>query len=368
VLGNGLVTSEGSFWLRQRRIIQPAFHRQRITRFAQTMVRCGKDMLDGWEQAARTGAPIDVHHEMMRVTVRVIGLTMLSTEVSARAGTVERALDRILHQVVRRTTSLLALPLSLPTPLNRELRAARAELDGVVNAIIAARRRSGKDEGDLLSLLMAARDEQTGEGMSDLQLRDEVMTIFLAGHETTANALTWTLYLLSKHPAVWRQLLQEVRSVVGQREPSVEDLPRLEYGMRVLQESMRLYPPVWVLVRRAEKEERLGGFPIPRHAFVAACAFVSHRNPAVFENPEGFDPDRFTPERVAALPRFAYYPFGGGPRICIGNHFALMEAQLLLTMIAQRYRLDLVPGHPVVLDPTITLRPRHGMRMFARPS
>lgn len=368
VLGNGLVTSEGGFWLRQRRIAQPAFHRQRIARFAETMVRLTEDTLPAFDAAARRGATVDAATEMMTLTLRIVGWTLLSTEVAQESARVGGALNAVLHQVIERTTAIFDFPQVVPTPANVRLRRARAVLDDVVLRLIAERRRSGEDAGDLLGMLMSARDEETGEGMTDAQLRDEVMTIFLAGHETTANALTWTLFLLSSHPDVVRRLRGELSDVLGGRSPTFEDLPKLSYTLQVIQESMRLYPPVWILVRRCESDDVIAGFRVPKHVFVAVPPVILHRDPRIFERPEAFDPDRFAPDRAAKLPRFAYLPFSGGPRVCIGNSFALMESQLILATLLQRFSFDLLPGHPVELDPAVTLRPRHGMKMTVRPA
>jgi cytochrome P450 len=363
VLGNGLVTSEGSFWLRQRRLAQPAFHRQRIAQFAETMVRLTGEAMERWRVAAERGEVIDVSREMMALTLRVVGWTLLSAEVGPDSPLVSLALDEVLHQVRPRTTALLRWPLSIPTPKNLALARAKRQLDDVVLRVIDDRRKSGETGDDLLGMLMAARDEETGEAMSDEQLRDEVMTIFLAGHETTANALTWALYLLSQHPDMRERLTREVREVMGDRPPSFADLPRLQYPLAVVSEALRLYPPVWLLMRRAEEDGEVGGFRIPRGAFVAISPFVCHRDAGNFPDPERFDPERFMGEAANSVPRFAYLPFSGGPRICIGNSFALMEAQLVLAMIAQRFRLDLVPGHRADTDPAVTLRPKYGMRM-----
>lgn len=363
ILGNGLVTSEGAFWLRQRRLAQPAFHRQRIAQFASTMVDLTGQLLERWEKEAARGGIVDLSQEMMALTLRVVGWTLLSTEIGPDSPVVAEALNELLHQVMPRTTRLLQLPLSVPTPMNLALARARRQLDGIVLRIIEERRRSGQLGDDLLGMLMAARDEDTGEAMSDAQLRDEVMTIFLAGHETTANALTWTLYLLSQHPSVRAKLEAEVEAALGNRTPRFEDLPQLGYVLAVINESMRLYPPVWMLVRRVEVDEAVGGFRLPRGSFVAVSPLVMHRDPVLFPDPERFDPERFVGAAPNALPRFAFIPFSGGPRICIGNGFALMEAQLVLSMIVQRFRLDLVPGHRVERDPAVTLRPKFGMRM-----
>jgi cytochrome P450 len=367
VLGNGLITSQGDFWLRQRRLAQPSFHRQRLAQFGVRMVDLTEELLDRWDAAARLGSAVDVASEMSALTLRIVGWTLLSTETGPHAPAVSDALNELLHQVIRRTTQWIRLPRSIPTPGNRAVHRARKALDRVVLGMIAERRRSGADVPDLLGMLMSARDEDCGEAMSDQQLRDEVMTIFLAGHETTANALTWTLYLLSGHPEVRGRLEREVASALQGRRPGVEDLPKLGYVLAVVQESMRLYPPVWLLMRNTEREDVLAGFRVPARAFVAISPFLLHRDPRLFENPERFDPERFIGERAARIPRFGYIPFSQGPRVCIGNGFALMEAQLVLASIVQRFRLELVPGHPVELDPAVTLRPKHGMRMEVRP-
>jgi len=251
----------------------------------------------------------------------------------------------------------------LPVPKLRRARLARARLDAIIYRMIADRRASGRDHGDLLSILLAAQDEDEGGGMTDEQVRDEAMTIFLAGHETTANALTWTWYLLSGAPEVEAALHAEVDRVLGGRLPVMGDLPSLQYVERVVTESMRLYPPAWIVGRRAIDEYQLGGHVAPPRAIVVMSPYVMQRDPRFYAEPDRFDPDRWTPEFRAALPKFAYFPFGGGPRQCIGESFAWMELILLVATISQQYRLRLVPGHPVVPQPLITLRAKHGMRM-----
>jgi cytochrome P450 len=256
-----------------------------------------------------------------------------------------------------------ALPASWPTRRNRKFARAKQLLDAMVFTLIDERRRSGEDRGDLLSMLLRARDEDTGEGMSDEQLKDEAMTLILAGHETTGAALSWTWYLLSLNPEARFKLHAELDHVLGGREPNLEDLERLPYARGTFSESMRLYPPAWGQPRETIAEDVLGGYHIPARAFINLSQWVTHRHPDFWENPESFDPERFSPERSAGRHRYAYFPFGGGARGCIGNNFALMEAHLVLAKLAQRFTLDLVPGHPVEPDPTFTLRPRHGMRM-----
>jgi cytochrome P450 len=366
ILGSGLVTSDGDFWKRQRRIANPAFHRERIAHFADVMVRCATDMLDEWDRRIAKGEPFDVSREMMRVTLRVIGLTMLSAEVDARSSIVGEAIDEVLHVTIDRVQSMLSWPEWVPVPVNRRYDRARNALYGVVNELITTRRRTGEQKDDLLSMLMSARDPQTGEEMSDVQLRDEVMTVFLAGHETTANALTWTLYFLSLYPDVARRVRREVHEALGDDPPKLEDLPKLVYTEKVIKESMRLRPPVWFLTRSAIEDDVIGGYPIPKGSWIFLSTYLTHRHPDFWPNPEGFDPERFTPEREAERPKGAYMPFLLGPRKCIGESFATMEARLILAAIVQRTRLDLMPGRAVELDPTVTLRPKGGLWMTLR--
>ncbi len=365
-LGEGLVTSDGDFWRRQRRIAQPAFHRERLQKFAGTITASTDAMSRAWRTNAESGRPLDVAHEMMRLTLEIILQTMFSTDGSARAeelgGYVSTAI-RYVNDRVTSLTSLFEFPERLPTARNREFRHAIAELDRFIFDVIKARRNGAAQPGDLLTMLMEARDLDTGETMTNQQLRDEAITIFSAGHETTANALAWTFYLLSTHPEVMSRVRTEVDRVLGERTPTVEDLAKLEYTGRVIKESMRLYPPVWIIPRNTLCADVLSGYDIPAGAQIYISPFLTHRHPRVWENPEGFDPDRFLPERIGALPRYAYLPFGGGPRMCIGNNFAMMEAQLILASVTQQFRLELVPGQRVELEPLVTLRPKHGIEM-----
>ncbi len=363
LLGTGLVTSEGDFWRRQRRIANPAFHHDRLARFGEVMATCTQEMLDGWSDRLASGAAFDVSKEMMRVTLRIIGLTMLSTEIGDQASAVGDALNDALHILVARSSGKMMWPDFVPTPTNLRFNRSRRVLDRVLGDVIAQRRRGGAEQEDLLSMLIAATDPETGEAMSDEQLRDEAMTMFLAGHETTANALSWSLYLLSLHPAVERRLRTEIEQVCGDRRPSFAALDLLTYTGQVVKESMRLFPPVWAIARSVVEDDVLGGFPIPQGSWVFASAFVTQRDPRFWPNPEGFDPDRFTPAQEASRPKAAYFPFLLGPRKCIGEGFAMMEARLILASIIQRTRLSLVPGAVVEPDPTITLRPRNGVWM-----
>jgi cytochrome P450 len=357
VLGNGLLTSEGEAWRRQRRIAQPAFHRQRIAGFAQTMVRAAEDVASDLE--SRRGREIDMHHEMMRLTLRVVGQTLLAYDPTDAADQVGAALTYLLAIANERSSRILELPPILPTRENLKFRRARATLDAVVLRMIGERRKNPGDRGDLLSMLIEARDAESGEAMDDRQLRDEAMTIFLAGHETTANALTFTWLLLSRYPQAFRELRAELQRVMGGRSPNIDDLPALTLTRRILQESMRLYPPAWIIARSVIGRDEIAGYEIPARSILLISPYVVHRHPGLWEDPEGFDPQRFASEPA----RGAYLPFGGGPRMCIGNAFATMEAELVLATLAQRLRFDLVPGGNVELEPSITLRPRNGLKM-----
>ncbi len=364
-LGNGLLTSEGEFWKRQRRIAQPTFHHGRIAGFGRTMTDCTESMLEQWS-TRRTGAPLDLAAEMMALTLKIVGFCLMSTDLSDESDRVAGALSQLLHLTVDRITRPLAPPMFVPTPKNRAYKKAIGALDSVVFDIIRERRGLDEEHHDLLDMLMRAKDEETGEVMTDRQLRDEVLTLVLAGHETTANALSWTFFLLSRNPAARARLEQEVDAVLGDRTPGLEDLPSLRYTDAVIKESMRLFPPAWLTARSALEDDEIGGVAIPKGSMVFLSPYVTQRLPCYFENPEGFFPERFLDPKIEELPKYAYFPFGGGPRVCIGNGFAMMEAKLLLAHIARRWRLDLVPGHPVVPEAVVTLRPKYGLQMVAQ--
>ena len=324
-------------------------------------------MLERWRPSVAQGLPLDVATEFMHLTLEVATRALFSTSVARDLDAIGRAITTLLNEVTFRFTFPFYPPLKVPTPRNRRFLAARATLDGVIYGIIAERRRRPGEHADLLALLMDARDEETGEGMSDKHLRDEVITLFVAGHETTANALTWASYLLSTHVAVAHELRAEVDEVLQGRIPTAADLPNLAYTRMVVDETLRLYPPAWITNRRAIQDDTICGYRIPADAIVSISPYVTHRDPAIWGNPEGFDPERFLPERSAGRPHYAYFPFGGGPRQCIGKGFALMEATLVLTLLAQHYELHLVPGRRVETVAMATLRPRYGMWMTAHP-
>jgi len=361
LLGEGLLTSEGDFHLRQRRLAQPAFHRQRVAAYGTTMATYAASRRDRWQ----SGATIDAHHEMMALTLAIVGKTLFDADVEHEAAEIGAALATTFESF----SFGFFLPFGellerLPLPATLRFRKARARLDATIYRLIEERRRTGGDRGDLLSMLLLAQDtEGDGGGMTDLQLRDEAMTIFLAGHETTANALTWTWYLLSQHPAVEARLHAEIDSALGGRLPTADDLALLPYTRMVLAESMRLYPPAWLVGRRALGPFESNGYMIPGRSIILVSQYVMHRDARWFPDPERFDPERFTPERQAERPKFAYFPFGGGPRVCIGEQFAWMEGIIALATIAQHWKLRLVPGHPVALQPIVTLRPKHGIHM-----
>jgi cytochrome P450 len=355
--GEGLLTNEGDSWLRQRRLSAPAFHRERVSTYANIMTSYARQMLADWKD----GEILDIHQEMMRLTLQIVVRALFNVEASETAE-ISSALNLIMSNTTGVRILLPPIARYLPTPRMISFRRAVARMDNTVYSIIAQHRANKTDSGDLLSMLMSARDED-GSRMSDKQLRDEVLTFLIAGHETTALALTWTWHLLAQHPEIEKNVHEELDRVLRGRAPQFSDLPALTYTERVIKESMRLYPPAWSLARTVISEFELRGYRIPAGANVVMSQWIMHRNPTYFPDPEKFDPDRWLPARSQKLPRFAYFPFGGGPRQCIGSSFAMMEATLLLATIAQTFRLRSVPGHPVVLVPSFTLRPKYGMRM-----
>ena len=363
VLGNGLLTSEDGFWLRQRRIAQPAFHRQRIAGLADTMAEAAQQAAAGWRRYAVSGSVVDVDEEMMRLTRTVVLRTLLGSDLGPFTKTIDHSWAVVNRYIGESFWSLGFLD-GLPTPKYRRFVAARAVLREAVEYVINDRRSHPRDEPDLLTLLMSARDEDTGETMTDDQLRVEVMTFLLAGQETTSLALTWTWYLLSQNPGPRETLERELDDVLAGRAPQYSDLANLPYLRMVVDESLRIYPPAWGFSRQALSVDELGGFPLPKGWLAFIIPYALHRHPQFWDRPEAFEPDRFLPERTAHRPKFAYLPFGAGPRRCIGDQFALIETQLTVATFAQQYRLRLAPGHVVDPWPLITLKPRFGMPMI----
>jgi cytochrome P450 len=363
VLGQGLLTSEGDFWQRQRSLIQPAFHRQNIQSYASVMTEAAKRMLDSWkDQDVR-----NLHEEMMRVTLKIVGQCLYGAEVSGAAEQVGKAMEVVTERFVTNASQALMFPFDIPVIFARKEWLAIRELNKIIGKIIRERRASGEQREDLLDMLLRVRDAD-GHPMSDAQLRDEVMTLFLAGHETTAIALSWACYLVSQNPQIGAKLAEELKTVLGERVPMPEDLPRLTYTEMVLKETLRLYPAVWGIGRRAIAECELGGYRVPAGSNIFILQWRTQRDARFFPDPERFDPERWRedPIRSGKIPRFAYFPFGGGPRVCVGASFAMMEAMLLFAMIQQKYHLELVPNHPIEIFATVTLRPKYGIHMIAK--
>ena len=360
-IGNGLLTSEGEFWLRQRRIAQPAFHRQRVAALAGVMAESAREIADRWDVLASEGRAVDMADQMMRLTRTVVLRALLGADLGPFSDRIDEAWGIINKRVGENLWSLGFD--RLPTPGYRRFQAARSILQRAVDHVISERRSNPIERDDLLSMLMSARDEETGAVMTDEQLRVEVTTFLLAGQETSSLALTWTWYLLSRHEAVRRRVEEEIDSVLVGRAPEYPDLASLQYTRMVVDESMRLYPPAWGFSRQAIADDEVGGYRLPAGWLALIIPYVLHRHPAYWDEPERFDPERFLPDRSAARPKFVYLPFGAGPRQCIGNQFALLELHLTLATLAQRYRLHLVPGYAPKPWPLITLHPHAGMPM-----
>jgi cytochrome P450 len=362
VVGNGLLVNEGDSWRRQRRLLQPAFHHRQLQSYAAVMVGAIERAAAAWQPAQVR----NVHEDMMAVTLNIVAEALFGSDVSAAAGHMGRIISELMEEFGR----ILGLaaryqpPAWVPTTANRRLRASARKVDRVILGIIEARRQSPSDAGqdDLLSLLIRARDED-GSTMTDAQVRDEAVTLFLAGHETTALALTYSLYLLATHPECQARLADELDRVLGGRTPGLADLENLEYTDAVVLEAMRLYPPAWVMARQALSEVEIGGYRFPKGAEFVISPWVLHRDPRSFDDPEAFKPERWDGDLAHRLPRFAYFPFGGGPRVCIGNRFAMMEAKLVLAVAIQRFRFEATPETVLALLPSVTLRPRHGIRL-----
>ncbi|HTF42661.1 MAG TPA: cytochrome P450 [Terriglobales bacterium] len=357
LFGKGLLTSEGDFWLRQRRLAQPAFHRARIASYAEAMVQYAEKLTTTWKH----GEERDIHAEMMALTLQIVGKTLFGVEVTGEVQEVGHSLEALmeLNSDIRR---LMLVPGWLPTLTNIRAGLAIRRLDRMIYRIIREGRTSGEDRGDLLSLLLRAQDDD-GSHMSDVQLRDEALTIFLAGHETTAVALSWTWWLLDQHPEIEAKLHAELNLVLQGRTPTLEDLPGLRYTEHVITESMRLYPPAWGMARMALEDTELAGYRVRKGSGVTVAQWAVHRDARWYQEPLAFRPERWQGDLAKRIPRFAYFPFGGGPRQCIGNAFALMETTLVLATIAQQFRFRIVPQHPVVPIASITLRPRYGIRV-----
>jgi cytochrome P450 len=366
LFGEGLTTSEGVLWRRQRQLMQPLFQWQRLLPWTDVIAAATAAMLARWGPLAARGQPVELMAALGDLTRGVMRQILFGPDTREEAQGAGQALMTAVGQLDRRVGAMLPAPQWLPTRQNRQLHQALHTLHAYVDSQIAEHSRAGPAVEDLLAMLMAARDDTTGERMSSTQLRDEAVTLWAAGQTTTAAALAWTWYLLAQHPEAASALQGELATVLGGRRPTPQDLPRLRYTRLVLEESLRLYPPTWVTARTPSAADEIGGHALPAHAVLLLSPYVLQRHPAFWEHPEQFNPERFTPARAVGRPRFAYFPFGGGPRQCIGQHLAMLEMVMVLAMMAQAYELRLVPGHPVEPEARITLRPRHGLLMTLR--
>jgi len=360
VLGEGLFTSDGDLHRTMRHLSQPAFHRERIAAYADVMVARTREMSDAWQN----GATIDIHAEMTRATLAIVAQTLFAADLEAEADAVGRAITELINLFPRAMNPVALAMMRLPIPARFRLRAAMEQLDSTISGIIANGRASGADRGDLLSMLLFAQDEE-GTGMTDAQLHDEILTLLLAGHETTASALAWTWYLVAQHPAVAHEIHRVVDEVLGDRPATAQDYPQLRYLEMVVSEAMRLYPPAWIVTGDAVEEIDLDGWRVPEKALVLATQTVVHRDPRWWSDPDTFDPLRFTAEAIASRPKFAYFPFSSGPRVCIGEGFAWMESVLMLATFSQRWAMEPVSRDVKTLA-SITLRPRDGIRVRLR--
>jgi cytochrome P450 len=362
LLGDGLLTSDGEFHRQQRRLVQPAFHKRRVESYAGAMVQLTEELLAEWQP----GMQVNIAREMQQLTLRIITKTLFNLDSREQAAFLGRAFNQVINNSRRAFGGLPRLRFDLPFTRYGKLVRGKQSLDDFVYDLIAQRRRTGRDEGDVLSMLLEAQEE--GQGMTDKQVHDQVLTFVAAGHETAQNTLSWTFYLLSQHPQVMTKLLEELRRVLAGRAPTVEDLPNLPYLEWVINESWRVYPPAWTQGRRAVEAFDLGGYHLPAGTITILSQWVLHHLPDIWGDPDVFRPERWDPVSSEKIPQGAYFPFGAGPRICIGMPFAQMETRLLLASILQRYTPRLAPGFPVVLQPRVTLRPKYGMRMILEPS
>ncbi len=363
LLGNGLLTSEGDFWRKQRRLIQPAFHREKLAKIAEMMMAETESMLQNWEKQADTGKFIDMSFEMSKIALEIVTKSLFFSQLKGNMNEISRRITEVVQYGSNRIDHPFLLPTWIPSPYNMREKRAMEALDKIVYGMIGERHNSTERYDDLLSMLMETQDEESGEKMSDKQLRDEVMTIFMAGNETSANALAWTWYLLSQNPDKLAKVLAEIAAVLGQEKPTMATLRQLTYLKQVIDESMRIMPPAWIMGRKTIAADKLGDFDIPANYNVIMPIWVVHKDPEIWENAEAFEPERFAPENIKDKHRFAYFPFGGGPRQCVGNNFAIMEMQIVLAMVLQKYRLTLHANYVLGYNPLITLRPENPLMM-----
>jgi cytochrome P450 len=371
LVGDGLLVSEGDVWRRQRQLLQPPFQPQHLDALTRPMMDAVAALLERWEISAAAGEPVEIVAEMTHLTRAIIGRMLFGIDLSDTGSSLGRALalaqrlsDDFTLRHTRSPFAILAGLASMSAPLPRRVREQLRELDHSVYDLIANRRREGTDRGDLVSLLLTARDTHSGERLTDREVRDQIVTLWLAGTETPAVGLAWTCYLLAQHAHVERRLDVELAHVLGGRAPAWDDLPALTYTAMVLHESMRLYPPAWLIVRTSIHDDEMGGYNIPARSMILLSPYVTQRHPALWNNPDQFAPERFASEEIARRPRFAYFPFGGGPRQCLGNHLGLVEMQFALATLAQQFRLRIAPGQRIAPAVMITMRPRDGIWMY----
>jgi cytochrome P450 len=361
-MGEGLLTNDGAAWVNHRRMAQPLFNRRSVDTMVSTMTLLSAAMIDEWERLARNREVFDLVPEMMHLSLGILSRVMFSTDISDEAKQLASAVRFSLTAMIFSGSMSQLLPSWLPLPYNLRVKRDRRSLHDVMDRLIADHQGEGRPD-DLVSLLIEGRNQESGKQLSHIEVRDELMTIFLAGHETTGTGLSWMFYALSKHPEVRRNLEDEVDAVLGGRAPVLEDLPRMPYSRMIVDEALRMYPPIWLYPRDAVADDEIGGYHVPAGSSVFLTPYVTHRHPAFWDNPEAFDPERFNPAREANRPRYAYFPFGGGQRQCIGNHMALLQLQIVLVMVAQRFRMQVVSGHPIEQGFLVSLRPVNGILM-----
>lgn len=362
-LGNGLLTSEGDFWRKQRRLAQPAFHKEKLVEITKQMSRSSEAMANKLEQVKKEAKEIDITEYMNSVTLDIVSEALFSSNVSKDIDVIRNSLDFVNEFAMNRIIAPIKWPLWVPFPSIIEFKKAARELDKVIFGFIESHRNTKERRNDLLTMLMDAVDEETGERMSDVQLRDECMTIFLAGHETTSLALSWFWMLMEENPEEEKKLHQELKTVLNGRTPEFADIPKLKYTKQLIEETMRLYPPAWTVGRRPIEDDEIDGYKFSKGQNILMMAYHVHRHPDYWEQPDKFMPERFSDENAKNIKKYAYFPFGGGPRLCIGNSFAMMEMQLVIATLAQRFQFRRTETHEIIKDPLITMRPKNGIKM-----
>jgi cytochrome P450 len=366
--GDGLLTTDGEFWLRHRRIAQPLFHRKRIDSFSKPIAESVERLVDRWTDYARSGEDFDIVPETMWLTLSILGKVIFNVDISSTAERVGPSVRHGLEAMMPQGNVNDFIPGWVPTPHNRRIWRAKRALDVIMDEIIQDHRTNRAETSDLITMLLSAKNDETGQTLTQQEVHDEVMTVFLAGHETTASGLSWALYELSRHPHVVAKLRAELHEVLGESDPSADDMPRLPYLRMVLEEALRLHPPIWGYTRDAVKDDEIGGFHIPAGSSIFVSPYVTHRHRDFWTNPEAFDPERFEPGRSVGRLRYAYFPYGGGPRQCIGLHLANLQLCIAVGMIARRFDLAMTPGHPIAHGALVSLRPLHGISMTLRPA